>query len=480
MSELTVKLKNEFRGGEGRPLLWPCVAALAAAFLLLLLGRELLTIMKIDVWRFDAVYNFDDYFSYKFRTEGRWLVCLLFPLLRLVPAHLSILLHLACLWLFGYCCCRNFTEDRAYSALFGLALLQIHPYFSIFGWPTTTLPTVLCLAGLALARDKLPLPWFFVAGGVLFHGGFNNFYDLLPLLFLDQIRDRDWKYLLKLFVWWCVGYTIGCAAAEASVYIFTGHPVEISPWRDPQPVKSLSDALRNACKMGGYLRDHAAILFSRRLTQFAAGAGLGISLFAGWRRRPELARLYLTLLAVVLSVYAQTLPVGIKISFRTSFPLYMAVLSVYILCSGTRVRTAAIVLLCVLAFGLFQDDVRTADYYYTVTSTYKNEFLKEFGAPAKYTGLRFIASNDDMKALEAIVRRRYDLENKLTEGFGSAMRWSPVAQTCGVAGVTYEDAIPELPQRSPRYMYVYKLVGNYLIMGVNPAYLKANAGQTAK
>ena len=174
MSELTVKLKNEFRGGEGRPLLWPCVAALAAAFLLLLLGRELLTIMKIDVWRFDAVYNFDDYFSYKFRTEGRWLVCLLFPLLRLVPAHLSILLHLACLWLFGYCCCRNFTEDRAYSALFGLALLQIHPYFSIFGWPTTTLPTVLCLAGLALARDKLPLPWFFVAGGVLFHGGFNN------------------------------------------------------------------------------------------------------------------------------------------------------------------------------------------------------------------------------------------------------------------------------------------------------------------
>ena len=85
-----------------------------------------------------------------------------------------------------------------------------------------------------------------------------------------------------------------------------------------------------------------------------------------------------------------------------------------------------------------------------------------------------------MKALEAIVRRRYDLENKLTEGFGSAMRWSPVPQTCGVAGVTYEDAIPELPPRSPRYMYVYKLVGNYLIMGVNPAYLKANAGQTAK
>ena len=476
VTDFVSEFKDKLYGPDWRGRAELCLCALAASFLLLLLGIELCTIMKIDVWRFDAVYYFDNYFHYKFRTEGRWIVCLLFPLLQHTPAHLSILLHLACLWFFGYCCCRYFTEDRAYAAVFGLALLQIHPYFSIFGWPTTSLPTVLCLALLAVREfTRLPLPWFFILGGVLFHGGFNNFYDLLPLLFLRDVCDNDWKYSLKLFCWWIAGYAVGFAAADAIVYIGAHDFIEIAPWRDPRPVRSFADFVCNAGKMAGYFRDHVEIFLSRGATVFALAAGLGISLYGWRRRRPELLKLCLVLGAVILSVYVQTLPIGIKISFRTSFPLYIGALSIFILAGRTRAKGAAAVLLCVLAFGLFQDDVRTVDFYYKMTAAFKNEFVKVCGQPGKLSGLRFVATNEDMLACQRIIMNREHLENKLTEGFGSAMRWCPVAQTCGVRDVSYVAAKPELPPRGADSMYVYKTIVDYMVMGVNPEYLKAHA-----
>ena len=471
MTGLASVFKDRLRGWRSRREFW--LLAAAAAFLLLLLAAELRTIFRIDVWRFDAVYYFDSYY-YKLRTEGRWIDYLLFPLLKHIPAQLSILAHLFCLWFFGYSCCREFTEDRAYAAIFGLALLQIHPYFSIFGWPVTTLPTFLLLALLAWQRRVLPMPWFFIAAGVLFHGGFNNFYDLLPLLFLREISERDLDYLLKLFAWWCAGYVAGFAVAEAAVFTASLSFIEIAPWRRPHPVRSLADLCWNAQQMAGYFTAHVQTLLLRGWTQFALGAGLGVALCGSRRRPAAAARLCAALAAVILSVYVQTLPIGIKVALRTAFPLYIGAVSVFILAGRTRAKTAAVVLLCLLAFGLFQDDVKTAEYYYTVTSTFRNEFRALCGDPPQYSGVRFIATEYDMKRCVSVIVRRNHLENRLTEGFGSAIRWVPVAQSCGIRDVTFTESSASLAPSDPDCIYSHEDVGNYLILGVNPAFLKAN------
>ena len=75
-------------------------------------------------------------------------------------------------------------------------------------------------------------------------------------------------------------------------------------------------------------------------------------------------------------------------------------------------------LLCAAAFGLFQDDLRTVRYHYTVTSELKNEFQKLYSDPSQFKGVKFSATNDEMGKCVEIIMRENHLENKLTEGFG--------------------------------------------------------------
>ena len=470
-----ISSRNDFEcyAGAAGSRLDKWLPAAAAVFLLVLLGLELQTIFRIDVWRHDAVYYFDTY-QFKLVQEGRWIIYFLFPLLQKIPAHLSILLHLACLWFFGYCCCKYFTKDRAFAAVFGLALLQVHPCFSIFGWPVTSLSTLITLAALAAACHKMPLPLFFLVAGILFHGQFNNFYDLLPLLFLREINDRGLKYFIWLLFLWCLGFLIGYGVAESVVYLESGQLITISSWRAPHPVKNFGDLVFNINRMAEFCRTHLETLLLRRTTQAALGLGLLLPLFAKYRDRAGLARLYAALLGVALSVYIQTCPIGIKVHLRTVFPLYIGLLSVFILGYREHMKEIAVLLLCAAAFGLFQDDLRTVRYHYTVTSELKNEFQKLYSDPSQFKGVKFSATNDEMGKCVEIIMRENHLENKLTEGFGSAMRWCPTAQSSGFADVTYESVSAALPPAAPDKMYRSKAENGYLVVGINQAYLAAH------
>lgn len=229
----------------------------ALAVLCLLLFHTLSGLWDISVWRHDALIYYDSY-GWKLREEGRWLNFLVFAVLKAIPPHLGLLASLAALFYFSYICAISVTS-RKNALVFALCTLHILPFYSLAGWPLTPLPSYLLLAAAAFLSLKLDFRILFPLFGILFHGSFNNFYNLLPLLFLGRLWQNKIK-LTPLLCYYVLGFLAGFCVAEAMTFLATGQAIQIAAWRFPNPIHSLTDLALNVAKAWRSFFHHLHVL----------------------------------------------------------------------------------------------------------------------------------------------------------------------------------------------------------------------------
>lgn len=187
-------------------------------------------------------------FLLKLKEEGRWLVYCLsngtgYQWIYYINTSLIKLLNIALFAFFLYQVFAPLTQPRDCILLVVIALLM-PSFIEQNYWPITTFPTYVVLALSCLLKKRLAKFIYFPLLGILFNGCLNQYYFLLPLLFMAD-DDSENKKLITLMTLWMIGFLVGFLFAELMTYWLTGDIIRIASWRNPQPIKSLADLAHN-------------------------------------------------------------------------------------------------------------------------------------------------------------------------------------------------------------------------------------------
>lgn len=436
---------------------------LVGILLLSMLVANALEIGKVNVWRHDAVFYFASYLS-KLIEEGRWINHIVFPWLQLLNPLYALALSFGCLLYFSYRCAIQLVAAPS-AMLIALAAVQISPLYAVLHWPVTPLMSFMLLAAAAYFYNKMDERLFFLLFGVLFGGGFNHFYNLLPLLFLGRLCS--WRQTWHLLAYWILGFVLGFCVTNCALYVFTGKFIQVSAWRLPNPIHSYADLIVNVQRAYGSLHDHVR-LFGNALAVLLVSCGALYALFQ--RRRRPLLQMSIVL-CVMLSCYAQAIPLGLDVYVRTAFPLYMGFLFILPICSGrSRLVVLFVSLICM---PMYIKNTSALRYYTAITNTWYSQLKALPVDAALYGNVVFLSSDADCLALEQRIIRNAKLKNELSEGLGTAMRWVPVAQAAGFTEVVYGPKAIEVAARlaqstevvfTPTALYDYALSGDTLLI----------------
>ena len=330
-------------------------------------------VRDIPVWRHDSIYHARDYAD-KLRTEGRWLICLLFGTLRRIPAPGawlgSHLLHA----LFFYRVALPVMKHRRAAAVFALLGLQCMPVQAASLWPGIALCSGLTLSAALALQRLLPPLFFFMATGMIMAGAYQHYYLLMPLLMLETACERGPGMPRRLFTMaglWALGFCIGHAFSSAMLRALAGiWTPEIAAWRHPRPARTPGDLLANLVAYAGTAaRDFRSVIQGPAagiLLPGLAGLRLGME---GWK---PLARMAAVCVPVALSLYLILSPSGVEIPGRTALPMFAGVLALAGLARQASARQALAT--CILLYGLFGVylGINRANlvWYTSVTGTY--------------------------------------------------------------------------------------------------------------
>ncbi|SHF31850.1 hypothetical protein [Vibrio gazogenes] len=275
----------------------------------------------------DALPYMDSYVS-KFVSEGRWVNFALFDTLRLVPAVVAGTLCNVFIFIFGYQVAMGVRKDRWLACCFALLMINV-PYFTmLFKWPMTLIPGTLMLALFSCIKDRYSRPVILLTSGILLFATYPAFYFLMPLLFIRQLNEENFRSLLQFLCLWIVGYVLGYAVANLSVYSYTllqngtGHFIEFVSWRKSTPSTDISGIIANIAKSAGNFERNARYLAALSPLFYIPAA---ITLI--WALKHHL-KYTLVALLVVFSIYASVIPLGVKVPLRSgvTLPLGMAML----------------------------------------------------------------------------------------------------------------------------------------------------------
>lgn len=293
---------------------------LIGIMLVMLLLGEVAHFVEHPVFMHDDICHLQSY-ELKLSTEGRWINYLLFPLLRYIDGDVALCFGIAGFCYFCYRILRNLWGDRV-TSLVGMVYLFFSVAFVRMMDSSCTAWTMY-LAGAVAAymgyRTKSRL-LFFIACGIVFNGIITSLYFALPLLFLKE----DNKGLLRVLLYWILGFVIGHCIAQLMTYILCGQFITLAEWRRPNYVTGISSLVTNVEKSCNLLTEHVSMVGSVGIWLLVA------SLLAfGYRYRRDIKRggiLLVFLLTVALAPYAQAVPVGIDVVPRTSYCLYLSVM----------------------------------------------------------------------------------------------------------------------------------------------------------
>ncbi|MBP3836205.1 MAG: hypothetical protein J6E31_03835 [Pyramidobacter sp.] len=398
------------------------------AFLLWILCLNLKEILLVQAWRHDALYYLGSYLG-KLKTEGRWINYYLFSFLKAFPAHGSALLCVVFFSGFAFIAANKGLPWRS-SRIFTLLLLQISPIYSIIHWPATPLPANFFLFLCAYLSRKYRYEYVVPLAGILFHSTFNNLYNLVPLLYIGEIKTV--RKFFKFLLWWTLSYILGYAIAQLMTKLITGQFVQIAAWRNPHFVTSFAVLEQNLKRVSWDFISHL-----RAFGYAHAVACLLVSTACLWKKSLNTFQLLL-LLGVGLACYAQSVPVGIGISLRTAYPLYAALLfPFYFALQSSRHWPLVLSIILFVSSGLFTDNINALRYYNGVTSVWK-KYLNELPIDPKLNSkLIFLGNNSECQRIERHLMWTINLNNRITEGLGSSMRWHPVARSLGYKVVQF-------------------------------------------
>ena len=208
-------------------------------------------------------------------------------------------------------------------------------------------------------------------GGVILFGGFNNFYNLLPLLYLKQLRDENNKYFVLNIFSWIICYFLGYIVMILVIYVLGGNwGLEIQSWRHANPIVNLDSLIINFSVVYTDLKSQMGLLGKNFIVvSFALVLIVILKL-----KNIGMLRILVALILVMTACYAQAIPVGIHVSVRTVFALFLGFLALSFILSASSKTIAAAFLLC-LSINLNVMNYLTLNYYTSITNLYRNNLL---------------------------------------------------------------------------------------------------------
>jgi hypothetical protein len=393
----------------------------------------------IEVWRSDSLYYVDarDY-EPKMTREGRWLIYLLFDTLRALPASPVWLLgHLLGAG-FAYRVARLYRQDWRTAFLFAALAAQLPSVWGQSLWPAATFPAIALVFIASFLHSRLPMALFYALFGVLFFGLNQQYYFLLPVLHLPWVLsspEGSLRATLRLLVTWMAGFVGGYLVSLSVVFAASGEVgFPIDAWREPNPVTDFGSLLDNLASRGGFLAEHLGVLGDLALAGLALAAAAALNLL-GRPASQVLARL-VVFGAVGLAIYAVTIPVGMRIEFRTVTTLYFAILAFGFLGSGSRIHRAFYPIGAVLVFvPLWAVNVNNVLWFRGVADAYRTELIRVSPEPpATYNGLLIVGGNArslQTRIEESIGRRARYIVPRLSSEGQFETRWRPFALAAG-------------------------------------------------
>jgi hypothetical protein len=395
--------------------------------------------LGIEVWRSDSLYYVDarDY-AHKVTREGRWLIYLLFDALKALPGQLLWLLgHVAGAG-FAYRVARVHGLDSAMAFLFAALAAQIPSIWGQSFWPAATFPALVLTLLASLLCSRLPMAIFYGLFGVLFFGVNQQYYFLLPVLHLPWVLaslEGSLRATLRLLLYWVLGFFGGCLVSLSVVFLASGEVgFPIDAWRQPHYVNDFRSLLDNVASRGGLLAEHLGVLLDLAPAGLALLVAAALSVL-GRSGSNVLARLVI-LSAVGLAIYAVTIPIGVRVDFRSVTPLFLAILAFCFLDSPSRAHRVfypvGVLLVFVPFWGVNLDNVL---WFRGVNDAYRAELIRVTPQPpASYNGLVIVGG--DARSLQARIedsigrRPRYIVPHLSTEGRYET-RWRPAALAAG-------------------------------------------------
>lgn len=447
----------------------------SALVLLIFFSMEYYYILTIHVWRHDSFLYLPNYYG-KFVAEGRWLIYIIFPYLRQISPHLSLTLSFAGLFYFSWVCARQLTDQRT-ALIFSLGILQIPAIYSLFGWPINPLPNYLLLVVAAVVARRLDFRVFFILFGILFHGAYNNYYNLLPLLYLAQVQDGRIR-LTTLLIYYVAGFIAGYAIAQLIVFSVNGTFMQIQSWRAPQPIDSIKSCIRNFNRAVASIKNHIMILPYHIfiIAMIILCMILPYIQKFSYISRESLAKSQILLFIVAGSTYAQSFPLGLSVYVRTAFPLYFSMLCVPLLLSKKHHLISCLTIL-IIALSFFVPNINTLRYYHGVTSMYLDELTSITPHPERFKIL-FLPNAKELSTVEDKLVSLNSYKNSLNQSFKAPNRWAPVAYAAHFPAVLWGDAAKHALEKLGPFtftsgkLYDHAFVDDYLILKFNDNFAK--------
>ena len=407
-------------------LFWGCITFLM--FLLILNFQE---IMQVQAWRHDALYYLSSYRG-KLNAEGRWINYYLFDFLKIFPAHASALLSISFFGAFVWIAANKILSWKK-SLLITLLCLQINPIWSVIHWPAVILPAHFFLFFCAYLSRKYRYEYILALSCILFHGTFNNLYNLIPLLFISEIKTS--RQLFRLFAFWAAFYVCGFIVAEILTKVIAGQFIHMESWRQPHYITSLSVLLQNLVMISKALVSHIRTFGFVNLTLCILAVVLCL-----WKRIMNVYQCIL-LLCVGMACYAQVLPIGIRVDLRTVYSLYTALLVPF--CFSLlfkRFGLLALVAIIIISAKMFTDNNNSLRYYNSIISVWTEHLRIIPNDPCLNNQLIFCSNQKESNDVEKYLVKTMDLKNRIIEGLGEQplervgkypYRWSPSAKSLG-------------------------------------------------
>jgi hypothetical protein len=273
----------------------------------------------------------------------------------------------------------------------------------------------------------------YILGGLLLFGSMQNFYFLLPMLFVGQIEKEQFpsRGFLKL-VWshtmyWVAGAVLGFLVALLAVYLLIGQ-VGIVPaeWRKTMPVHDLHDLGRNIGYSLGCLRQEAhnlVTLMTRRNHVYLAGLAVLVVLrIKSWRT--ELRRA-IVLVAVGVSFFAFSVPLAPVIETRSLVALSIALIVLTLVPSDSHriTRWISVILLIWAGWNMSIDA-----HAFMAEQKEQNEFVLNKVEnvlphdPSSYTAIALFGSTDS-KSADAVIMNNPTLMRAVVLSSGAPEFW---------------------------------------------------------
>ena len=324
---------------------------------------------------------------------------------------------------------------------------------------------------MAFISDKVSRNTVFFLSGLLLFGTYNNFYNLILLLYIKDIAKADLRSFIKMLFAWALFFVAGYMVMLVLLKILSGHwGLQIGDWRNPRYIHGLNDVIANLERVWGSFKENLALAGPVFVTAGLAGFCLLFSVFdvITGKKGNRIRNLFVlvAVCAVALAGYVQSVPFGLGVETRAAVGIYTAI-AVLVLLLCTRCRNIGLIFVFVIAMSEYCMNVDFIRYYSSLTNTWRQSIISMNINPAKTDMVHICSKDNAIQASE--LRISHNLAMPSLNYFWNNMLQIPSFFSVGFrnfdsAGFNNSDSTPEQcqqvinesRQRNGIHSWVYK------------------------